>query len=451
MKQWWWSDAPSNPWLLFIIALALRLAFVLFYEQFPPFLGDDAGYDSTALNLANGRGFVQQSVDSVTGAVFEPVIAFGPTYPIFLALIYLLFGHSVMVVRVTQALLGTVIVIIVFRVARTAFDERVALMAGALTAVHPALITYTGMLVMETLFAFLLMLSVWAMIAAVKSQSLNAWLRAGIVLGLSVLLREEALAIILLFFGAVMWYGKKQHKTRNLLILSVTLMLTVGIWTLRNYVVFKEAILVSAKGGPTLWISTMGWSEWRNDEPYKSLVQGLNYLQRSHVLRREGIKNILADPAHYLRLCLERIAPFWLGSHTTYLAGFSDSFQAYYVQGALARVSVKAILLFLNIGLLILALWGTWVSVFKDRGQRYLRVICLSPVVAIAVVHFFLFATSRYQVPVLPFILMFSAVGVGEALRKLGFMSSYKVTCGPDHASIRTPLLRQAIFSANEA
>lgn len=442
MKQRSWCGAPCNLWLLFIIALALRLGFVLFYEQYPLFLGDDAGYDSVALNLANGRGFVQQTVDPLTGAVFEPVIAFGPTYPTFLALIYLLFGHSVMAVRVTQALLGTVSVIIVFRVARTAFDERVALLAGALTAIHPALIIYSGMLLMETLFAFLLTLSVGAMIVAARSHSPYAWLRAGIVLGLTVLLREEALAIILLFFGAVMWYGEKHHKRRNLLILSVALVVTIGIWTLRNYVVFKEAILVSANSGPTLWISTVGWSEWRDDEPYKSLVQGLSYLERSHVLRREGIKNILADPAHYLRLCLERIAPFWLGSHTTHLAGFSDSFQAYYARGALARVSVKAILLFLNSGLLVLALWGAWVSVFKDRKQRYLRVICLSPVVAIAAVHFFLFATSRYQVPVLPFILMFSAVGAGEALRRLRFMSTYKVSCCPDNASLRTPLLK---------
>ena len=78
------------------------------------------------------------------------------------------------------------------------------------------------------------------------------------------------------------------------------------------------------------------------------------------------------------------------------------------------KVFVKVLFLFVNTGLLGLALWGARISL-KEGGQRTLRTICLQPVVAIAIVHFFLFATSRYQVPVLPFILMFTAVGVGKA------------------------------------
>lgn len=411
-----WSAAFWTPWLLFLVALVVRLAFVLFYEQFPALQADDAIYDSVAVDLASGRGFIERTVSS-TGVVDEPLIRIGPTYPAFLAILYFLFGHSLTVVRVVQAVLGATTVLLVFRSARAAFGEPVALMAGALTALHPALIIYTGMILTETLFAFLLTLSVWAMIVAAKHRSPLTWLRAGVVLGLTILLRAEALALAVLFAGSALWCGEGQHKKRNLLILGTALALTVGAWTVRNYVVFKEVILVSDHSGPTIWISTMGWSEWRYDDAlYQSIVrQETNSLEQGRALRREAIKNIRNDPARYLRFCLERIPAFWLGSHTTYLAGFSDSFQAYYVQGKLDKVAVKLLLLSLNIGLLGLGLWGIWASILKETGQRCLRILCLHPIVVIATVHFFLFAASRYQVPILPAILMFSAVGVNNA------------------------------------
>ncbi len=231
-----------------------------------------------------------------------------------------------------------------------------------------------------------------------------------------VLLRAEALLIVILGGVFVLWYGEKRHKMRNLLIFAMFFVLTISVWTVRNYIVFKEVILVSANGGKALWISTVGWSEWHfDDERYKSLAQGLNDLERDRVLQREGLKNILGDPVHYLRLCFERVIPFWIGSHTLYIAGFSDSFQAYYARGAHAQLFVKGTILLLNTSLIVLAFGGALASLGNKRDERYLRGICLNPVVAIAAVHFFLFATSRYQVPILPFILMFSVLGMLKA------------------------------------
>ncbi len=403
-------------WQLVILALVLRLGFVLGYEQYPLFLGDDGGYDNVGQNLANGRGFVYQTGDPVNGFVYEPMVGPGPTYPTFLGLTYFLFGHSVTAVRVIQALLGAATVIVMFLIACAVFGEQVARISGFLTAIHPALISYSGMLLTETLFAFLIALSVWAMILAIESRTPKAWVFAGISSGLMVLLRAEALMIGVLGSVFVLWYGEKRHKMRNLLVFAAVLVLTIGVWTARNYIVFNEVILVSANGGKALWISTVGWSEWHfDDERYRSVVQGLSGLEAGRVLQREGLKNILGDPVHYLRLCFERVIPFWIGSHTLYIAGFSDSFQAYYARGAHAQLFVKGTILLLNTSLIVLAFGGALASLLNKRDERYLRGICLNPIVAIATVHFFLFATSRYQVPILPFILMFSVVGMLKA------------------------------------
>ena len=142
-------------WGLVILALLLRLLFVFGYPQYPPFLGDDAGYDNVAWNLANGRGFVADIISPEGTVTYEPLIANGPTYPLFLAAVYRVFGHAITAVRVVQAILGAVTIFFVFRIAQRAFGERVACLSAALVAVHPALTFYTGMLLSETVFTFL--------------------------------------------------------------------------------------------------------------------------------------------------------------------------------------------------------------------------------------------------------------------------------------------------------
>jgi 4-amino-4-deoxy-L-arabinose transferase-like glycosyltransferase len=420
MNWRWKMSVPSSLWTLVLAAVIVRLGYVLLYDQFPPFQGDDLGYERAALDLINGRGFVQPGLDRAGQPVTEPLVAFGPVYPLFLAAIYAVFGHSLTAVRVIQALLSAAMVFLVFQAAFMVFGKQVAVIAGGLTTVHPALITCTGMVITETLFAFLLMLSVWITLEAMTRQTWYAWAGAGIAFGLAALLREETLAIVALVVGWIGWSRPGAFVWRRLALLAVALVLTVGAWTARNYLVLHELVPVSANGGKTIWISAAGWSEWHFDDPtYKALTQGLTDLQRDHVLRREGIKKIVADPGHYLRLCLERIPQFWVGSHTTYLTGFTRSFGEYYRQGAVEKVLVKAVLLAANFGLLMLAVWGTWVSLSQDRRRRDLILICLCPVIAIAAVHFFLFATSRYQIPVLPFMFIFSAVGLIQAQKLL--------------------------------
>ncbi len=389
-----------NGWGVAGFALVVRLVYVVGYEQYPPFLGDDGGYDTVAFQLANGQGFVQPADGPGRIIGFVPLIAYGPVYPAFLALLYFIFGHVLTPVRIAQAILGAATVLLVVRIAVVAFGKWHAALAGTLVTWHPALIVHTGMLITETLFAFMLVLTVWAMLLAARSRMPSTWLGAGAALGLTALLREEALLLFPLFVWTVWWYRPKELTIRNVAVFVLAMTLTVGVWTARNYEVFHDFVLVSANGGKTLWISTMGWDEWNFEDPtYQSLVQGLSDLERDRVLRREGLKNILNDPPHYLRLCFERIGPLWLGSHTRYLMGVSDSFASYIAQGAIGPVAVKAAFLILNTVLLLVACFGVWLSLTQEPEARCMRVVCLLPVISIAIVHFFLFAESRYQVP----------------------------------------------------
>ncbi|RJR49555.1 MAG: hypothetical protein C4576_06675 [Desulfobacteraceae bacterium] len=411
-KDSWQEQIAYCGWL-FTIALLLRLGFVLFYDQYPALLADAAIYDSIGQSLAGGRGFVLQGT-SEDRLVEMPQVRVGPIYPLFLACLYFIFGHSIQAVRITQAVLGAATVIFTVRIAWLSFGRSVARLAGVVAALYPALIVYAGMILTETTFAFLLVVCIWIASEAFRKQSAYLWTATGVFLGFAALLRTEALVIAPFLVGTLMRFGRNASRTRSILLLCLAMTLTVGTWTLRNYYHYNELILVSAHGGPTLWIATVGWKDWKFDDPvYQSLVsQGTNDIERARILQRQAIKNILDNPGRYLLLCSRRVVDLWLGSHTTYLVGLSANFQAYYDKGEFGRFGAKGTLLVINVGLIGLAFIGLSRSLRAGSELRALRWLCLSPIIAITAVHFFMYSGARYHVPVLPFVFIFSAAGM---------------------------------------
>ena len=111
-------------------------------------------------------------------------------------------------------------------------------------------------------------------------------------------------------------------------------------------------------------------------------------------------------------MCFRRIFDLWLGSHTTYLVGFTNSFKAYYDNGDVGRVAVKAVLFGINTALVGLAILGIPRAFRIGSEKRAFLWLCLHPIIAVTIVHFFLYSGARYHVPVLPFVLIFSAVGL---------------------------------------
>lgn len=410
---------PASVWLLVVVALCLRLAYVLAYPQYPALVGDDDMYDDVAWNLASGVGFSGGVGGLSISGPPRPEIAIGPVYPAFLAAAYVVGGHSLTAARVAQAGLGAIMVLLCYFLGRDVFDDAVGQLAAALVAFNPPFIIYTGMLLSETAFALIIVLAIWLIIRALRARTPRLWAFAGFAAAAGVLLREETLAIVFVAAAALWVCGAWRGRVAHLSVFVGVLALTVAAWTVRNYLTFGEFILVSANGGQTLYLSTTGWAEWQKaeDPGYQAIAGGMTYLQASHALSRAALRSIAADPMRYASLCVQRVVPFWVGSHTTYLRGVSESFGAYSGRGAWMRVAFKLAFLALHLGLLVLAAAGIWLA-FANRGDRPIELLLLlAPVAGIATVHFFLFSTSRYQVPTMPFLLVFGAVGLRSAWR----------------------------------
>jgi 4-amino-4-deoxy-L-arabinose transferase-like glycosyltransferase len=172
-------------WALFAGATALRLWFVLFqHRPGDHVFSDMAGYDFRAQRLLSGS---RDMWDTFTPS----------GYPALLALLYSITDSSRTFVGVVQAFLGGATCVLTHRIALSASgNQLVALLSALGVAVHFPLIFYSGLLLTEAPFAFLLVLSLWLLLRAVKKPSSGTRaLLAGLSLGAATVTRPNLLAL----------------------------------------------------------------------------------------------------------------------------------------------------------------------------------------------------------------------------------------------------------------
>jgi len=225
--------------LLFIPLLTLIIG--LGYLSFGPVFssgGDFLSYEAVALNILNGNGFSYNGID--------PMVGDAPAYPLFLAGIYKVFGHSHDAVRIVQILLLAGIGIMTYLASRRHLKLSGALsgLAAVLVVVWPYFILYTTLLLTETFYAFFLMLGVFFLLEFNQSFSKKTGVISGLAMTVAALARPIALFLPFwsAFFGFLLKRKKEIFKKQLLIILVCLAVLSP--WTIRNFIQFKTFIPV---------------------------------------------------------------------------------------------------------------------------------------------------------------------------------------------------------------
>ncbi len=240
---------------IFIVSLGLRLIPVLSLpQQFNILTADASEYDNLAVNMITGKGYV----DSNTGL---PTSWRTPLYPIFLAGIYSVFGHSYLAVRIIQAIMSALLCIFAFYIGKTVFNRNVGFLSAIITAFYQPYIFYVffggpAFILSENLFIFLLALLVFYLIKNLfRDFSFKNNFMTGLLLGLLILTRP-GIALFPVFFMILilckkefsLWFTIKRFSC---MFLGVSLIIMP--WTIRNYVVQKAFIPFSTEGGFVLY------------------------------------------------------------------------------------------------------------------------------------------------------------------------------------------------------
>jgi 4-amino-4-deoxy-L-arabinose transferase-like glycosyltransferase len=228
--------------------LALRIVYAALLTPDLRGLGDSAFYHGAANALADGRGFVDPA-SGLASALHPPLTA------LLLAPAGLLGIDSYLAHRLVMALVGAAAIAVVGLLARRLAGDRAGLIAAALAAVYPALVSSDTAVMPETPFGLAVALALLAAYAYLERPGARTAALLGAAIGLSALARGEGL-LLLVLLALPLVLGRRSQRARRdpraLAAAVVACALVVAPWTIRNLATFDRPVPLSTNEGTLL-------------------------------------------------------------------------------------------------------------------------------------------------------------------------------------------------------
>jgi hypothetical protein len=348
-----------------------------------------------------------------------------PLAPFFYAGVYRLTGGvNEKTGRAAVALLGGLMVLLVYLLGRRLGGPVVGILAALLAAIYPTFIDNNEQILSEPLAAFTLTAAVLGFLwASDPGRSLWAWLLPGAALGATALARPEYLPFAGVFaLIALVRIGRRRGyrlgvASAALLVVAFAAVLTP--WTVRNFLVLDRFVPVTTGGGKALFVATYLPGKGRQLPVKRALIKRFTgkkdvtdrevadtqmkdlldkvarkypHMERDAALARIGRENFrkyFGDrPVAYMRMVATKMWNIWRrGSGPTMRAGGWIAF--HYAMLALAVI-----------GLALLA-WG----------RRWEAILIGLLIGGITVLGGLLLAVPRRNVPLMPLVLTLAAAG----------------------------------------
>lgn len=387
-----------------------------------PLTWDGRQYHVMAVNL------MQSGTLSLSeNAPIEPTIFRTPGYSLFLAGVYWLTGRSPAAARTAQFLMHGLSSYLVYLLARRAFAEGTARLAGLLHATYLPLVFLATYLLNEALTVFLVLLLVLVLPPEKRGAPLRVFV-AGLLGGIATLVRPTLSLLPCLLMGLFFLRAGRAHRRRAL---AATLLLVLGWglpilpWGLRNLSLTGRFVPLASTGGHSFYWSVQQYAgavSYRLTLPeFERIViednrrialadaeirQGSESLaphgvrpphgiRRELLLNRQYAEEALADakrlsPGHVAVSAAERLAYLW---STSDMAPFPGLFhRVVQIQWAVLAVALATGICLSRPGLAHAPLW-------------------LLPLY-LSLIHLVFHSEPRYSIPGRPFLMVYSAAGL---------------------------------------
>ena len=282
------------------IAVALRVAWIAAVPVVP--VSDSCRYDVFAQNLAAGEGYATESGPT----------AYWPVGPSFLfSLCYRLFGgeheQRFLPIAILNLVMGTASVALTMYIGRKWFSPRVGVVAGLLLALWPSQVQFTTVLNSETpmILFMLAALAIW------MAPSQTLWLRAvlaGAFLAAASYMRPTALLLPLVFCIHPLLVRLGRIRTlAGAALMAGTMLILVLPWSVRNYRVFGQFVLISTNGGTNFWMGNNPKTTGGYQSPLPAGHFG-SEVERDRELRDQALEYVRQDPwAFFKRTAVKAI------------------------------------------------------------------------------------------------------------------------------------------------
>jgi len=434
-----------------LIALLLRLllfSVILLFNTGGFIQTDSHEYLNIAENLITKAAF-SQSVD-------EPLVPDGrrtPVYPLFIAL-FRLAGFNLAAIIFIQLILSVFSCFLAFKITYWFTENyKSSIFACLIVAIDIPTIVYANIILTETLFTSLFLISIFFLVRYLKDdrEKILILILSGIFLGLSILCRP-----ISLFFPVVMVVLLLLFQSRNfkLFLIKIPLFLlaviiTLAPWLLRNQIVLGAPILSTISSTNMLHYRAAGVYAVKEKVSFNEAQKELKKLAEStftgnrdeHPLdykRHEaklGAGIILDNPLYYIKNNISSAANLFLSplrstidlqlglaNKATTLANWGKSKEDTIFNRLLSTTSSFTLVMVLVQMITLAIVWllavAGMVAAFKHKNYLSFTLLLLT-ILYFGVITGGPEAYARFRVPIIPFLALISGIGFASLYHSL--------------------------------
>ena len=441
---------------LIVLAAALHGLFFIWYQR-PDWYSqwsDQDGYRRLGAAIAETGTFTRFP----HAPRFVPEVIRTPVYPVFVALVFKVFGAQQQPVALAQTGLFVLICLVVHAMARRVASEPIALAAAAATALFPPIPYFGALVLTEVWTTFLFTVSMWMVIRAVQDCRPRAFAWLGFVLGLTALSRPVfalfPLALAALGFALFPLFGiRVRPRARQWAVMLTVFAVTMLPWFAYNYRTLGRFTLSPAGGvGRGLWEGSWqaAWSGRLQNElthladdiddraELDRRVEAVAARERlpagpmlEYVHQWEDIRRIWTEPVdpydralarmsadqEYRRVALDNIRVHGLAHLAKRLARGVFVLWAGEIPFRYSQINQLP-------PIVIVACWTVQALLFAaavagiyavGRSGRLAEACLLAaPIVYVTAVHFPLLTEARQSLPAQPIVLLLATIGVSQ-------------------------------------
>ncbi len=345
-----------------------------------------------------------------------------PGYPLFLASCRLAFGVNLAAVRVVQAVMGTLAVWLVARLAAATWPGgrragwSVPLMAALLAAIDPLVVGLSALVLSEALFIPLMLAGLWGLAILWRREGSPGVDRPGVVAGLTGLAMGSAIlarpswalfvpaALVAWVIGA--GSGGRSRAFRGAVIVALATAAVMTPWWARNARIFGRFVPTALWVGASLHDGIGPRATGESDMAFTNEpdVRSLGEEEQDAVFRGRALAFAREHPGRVGALALVKLGRFWSPWPN------ADTLRS-------ARVNVALALATLPVFALLAV--GSW-----DRRRDFRALVLLGgPLAYFCLLHLVFVSSIRYRVPGMIPALGLAAVGLDRLVRRPGSRS----------------------------
>ena len=370
---------------------------------------DDVKFIRSAWNLAQTGNYTYHKPPEAT-VFMMPGLSFTLS---FLMLIFGEFG-GITALRVLQAALQVISLLLIFFTARKLFNSKVGIVAVILDVLCIWEIWIPNLVLTETFFKFFVLCLVLFSLYALDENKVKYYVLGGLFLGLSALFRPTIVTYPILIL--IMWVVKKvkfKDALKYTLIVAGVFCIVMSPWWIRNYSVFHKFIPFSlATGNPMLQGTFISY-----DQKTKA-TDGLDYSNYNtkdpKLTEIEKNEMEIALSKYRLKTLFPKQPLKFIYWYTISKSWIQINYPFYWKEiFGITTTKAKSY----NHLLLMLGALGT-ILYFMDKNRNKLAILPIATVIYFVLVYLPFYTMCRYFYPALPYVIMFAAYFIVNIFNK---------------------------------